>query len=49
MKLCLRNTNDSIRQIAATFHFPDDSLMIRYFKAHTGLTPVQYRRLTHSH
>ena len=49
LKLCLRNTNDSIRQIATTFHFPDDSLMIRYFKAHTGLTPVQYRRLTHSH
>ena len=49
LKLCLRNTNDSIRQIATTFHFPDDSLMIRYFKSHTGLTPVQYRRLTHSH
>ena len=48
LKLCLRNTNDSIRQIATTFHFPDDSLMIRYFKAHTGLTPVQYRRNTHA-
>ena len=48
LKLCLRNTNDSIRQIATTFHFPDDSLMIRYFKSHTGMTPVQYRRLTHS-
>ena len=48
LKLCLRNTNDSIRQIATTFHFPDDSLMIRYFKAHTGMTPVQYRRNTHA-
>ncbi len=48
LKLRLRNTNDSIRQIATAFHFPDDSLMIRYFKAHTGMTPVQYRRLTHS-
>ena len=48
LKLRLRNTNDSIRQIATAFHFPDDSLMIRYFKSHTGLTPVQYRRLTHS-
>lgn len=46
LKLRLRNTNDSIRQIATTFHFPDDSLMIRYFKAHTGMTPVQYRRNT---
>lgn len=44
LKLCLRNTNDSIRQIASNFNFTDDSLMIRYFKAHTGLTPVQYRR-----
>ena len=47
LKLRLRNTNDSIRQIATTFHFPDDSLMIRYFKAHTGMTPVQYRRISH--
>ena len=46
LKLRLRNTNDSIRQIATTFHFPDDSLMIRYFKSHTGMTPVQYRRNT---
>lgn len=46
LKLRLHNTNDSIRQIATAFHFPDDSLMIRYFKAHTGLTPVQYRRNT---
>lgn len=44
LKLRLRNSNDSIRQIATAFHFPDDSLMIRYFKAHTGMTPVQFRR-----
>ena len=44
LKLRLRNTNDSIRQIATAFHFADDSLMIRYFKAHTGMTPVQFRR-----
>ena len=44
LKVCLKNTNDSIRQIAIAFHFSDDSLMIRYFKSHTGLTPIQYRR-----
>lgn len=44
LKLRLRNSNDSIRQIASAFHFADDSIMIRYFKAHTGVTPVQFRR-----
>lgn len=44
LKLRLRNTNYSVRQIASAFHFAEDSLMIRYFRAHTGLTPVQYRR-----
>lgn len=44
LKIALRNTNDSIKQIATAFHFTDDSLLIRYFRAHTGMTPVQYRR-----
>lgn len=44
LKMTLRNTNDSIRQIASEYHFSDDSLMIRYFKAYTGMTPVRYRR-----
>lgn len=44
LKLTLRNSNDSIRQIASAFHFSDDSLLIRYFRSHTGMTPVQYRQ-----
>ena len=44
LKLSLRHTNDSIRQIASSYNFTDDSLLIRYFRSHTGMTPVQYRR-----
>lgn len=44
LKLSLRNTNGSIRQIASAYHFSDDSLLIRYFRSHTGMTPIQYRR-----
>lgn len=44
IKLALRDTNDSVRQIAMAFHFSDDSLLIRYFRSHTGMTPMQFRR-----
>lgn len=44
IKLALRDSNDSVRQIAAAFHFGDDSLLIRYFRSHTGMTPMQFRK-----
>lgn len=44
LKLSLSQSNDSIRQIASAYNFADDSLFIRYFRSHTGMTPVQYRR-----
>lgn len=44
IKLALRDTNDSVRQIAMAFHFSDDSLLIRYFRSHTGMTPMQFRK-----
>lgn len=44
LKLCLRDSRLSLKQIAWLFHFSDFSFFSRYFKAHTGLTPSQYRQ-----
>lgn len=44
LKLVLRTSHDSIKQIGWQYHFNDDSFFSRYFKLHTGLTPQQYRQ-----
>lgn len=44
LKLSLRNSTLSIKQIAADYHFSDLSFFCRYFKRHTGLTPQEFRR-----
>lgn len=44
LKLLLRQSNLSIKQIAWDFHFSDSSFFCRYFKQHTGLTPQAFRR-----
>ena len=40
----LRNSSLSVKQIAALLHFPDQPSFTKYFKSHTGLTPVQFRK-----
>lgn len=49
LKLALRATQDSVKQISQQFHFSDQSFMVRYFRAHTGRTPADYRRMVESH
>lgn len=44
LKLCLRTSRDSIKQIGWQYHFNDDSFFCRYFKSHTGVTPQEYRK-----
>ncbi|MBM6993549.1 MAG: helix-turn-helix domain-containing protein [Prevotella sp.] len=44
IKLTLQNTHKSIKEIAVDFHFDDVSFFVRYFKAHAGMPPLQYRR-----
>jgi len=39
----LANADMSIKEIAATLHFEDTSYMCRYFRQHTGLSPMEYR------
>ena len=43
IKMLLRTTRDSMQEIAFRLGFPDQSLFARYFKKHTGLTPIEYR------
>lgn len=43
IKTMLKSTNLSIQEISNLLHFPDQSFFGRYFKKHTGMTPLQYR------
>ena len=44
IKLQLRTTNMSIKQMAWDYHFSDASFFVRYFRQRTGMTPQEYRR-----
>lgn len=44
LKLTLRGTKKSIKEIAADFHFDDESFLVRYFKQHADITPLKYRQ-----
>jgi len=39
----LRNTNDTIQQISEDLNFQTASTFIRYFRQHTGITPLKFR------
>lgn len=43
LKKTLRRTPLSVKQIAWEYHFNDTAFLCRYFKAHTGRTPQQFR------
>lgn len=43
IKTCLTNTDCSIVQIAADFHFEDTSYFCRFFRRMTGLSPIEFR------
>lgn len=43
LKMQLKRTNLSIKELAWEYHFTDVSFFCRYFKKHTGLTPLQIR------
>ena len=43
LKMHLKRTTQSIKEMAWVFHFADFSFFCRYFKKHTGLTPQQIR------
>ncbi|MGN0206087.1 MAG: helix-turn-helix domain-containing protein, partial [Muribaculaceae bacterium] len=43
LKKTLSRTPLSVKQIAWEYHFNDTAFLCRYFKAHTGRTPQQFR------
>lgn len=46
MKAMLKSTTLSIQEISNRLHFPDQSFFGRYFKKHTGMSPLEYRNNT---
>ena len=43
IKMQLRRSTQSIKEMACEYHFTDTSFFCRYFKKHTNLTPQQVR------
>jgi YesN/AraC family two-component response regulator len=42
-KSLLANTNNSMKEIAFELYFEDPAYFGRFFKKHTGLTPLHFR------
>lgn len=44
LRVMLKNSPKSIKEIAEEMNFPNQSFMGKYFKLHVGITPSQYRK-----
>jgi AraC-like DNA-binding protein len=44
IRVLLKNTSKSIKEITGDLHFPNQSFLGKYFKEHVGLSPSDYRR-----
>lgn len=44
IRVQLKNTAKSIKQIAQELNFPNQSFMGKYFKEHVGMSPSEYRK-----
>lgn len=44
IKLSLRRSEKSVRELAWEYHFEDDAFFCHYFKRHIGKSPHQYRK-----
>lgn len=44
LRVMLKNTTKSIRDIAVEMNFANQSFLGKYFKEHTGMSPSEYRR-----
>lgn len=42
-KNLLKYSNMPIKEVVFKLHFPNQSVFYKYFKAHTGMTPTEYR------
>ena len=44
LRVLLKNTTKSIKQITEEMHFPNQSFLGKYFKEHVGMSPSEYRK-----
>lgn len=44
LRVALKTTNLTIKEIAEKMHFPNQSFMGKYFKEHSGMSPKEYRK-----
>lgn len=44
IRVLLKNTSKSIKEIATDMNFPNQSFLGKYFKEHVGVSPSRYRR-----
>lgn len=44
LRITLKNTSKSIKEITQEFNFPNQSFMGKYFKEHIGMSPSEYRK-----
>lgn len=44
IRVLLKNTSKSIKEISQILHFPNQSFLGKYFKEHVGMSPTEYRR-----
>ena len=44
LRVLLKNSTKSIREIAEEMNFANQSFLGKYFKEHIGMSPSQYRR-----
>lgn len=44
LRLALKNSTKSIKEITIDFNFPNQSFMGKYFKEHAGMSPSDYRK-----
>ena len=43
-KLLLKNLNNSVSSVADELHFSDQASFSKFFKKHTGMSPLSYRQ-----
>jgi AraC-like DNA-binding protein len=44
LRVLLKNSTKSIKEITEELNFPNQSFLGKYFKEHVGLTPTAYRK-----
>ena len=44
-KMLLRTTRQSVLEVSEILNFPNVSTFVQYFKAHSGVTPLKYRKM----